>query len=253
MTSIYDKFKLITSLDESLKLVANGLWPPSCSICRRAVSHHQMLCGDCWSELPLLEAPCCRYCGISVQGSTDPICIDCWNTPRPWSHGYAATHYEGISRHITLAFKNRGAEHYAPIIASLILRNHREKFSELDFITEMPLHWRRKLSRGYNQAGLICHHLSKQANIAFQSSVVHRDQYTKKQGKHSDFDARHKNVENVFSIKPACTELIRDKHIGLVDDVFTSGASLTEVSTVLLKSGAREVSVFVFARAGVSD
>ncbi len=167
--------------------------------------------------------------------------------------GHAAALYEGLARYMILSFKNGGKENYAPLLAKLIYQSNPKAFEGLNALTAMPLHWRRLLARGYNQAGMLSWNVSKLSDVPFEPQLIARKRYTKKQGKSANFEKRFQNLENALSVPIKSLKQVEGKRIGIVDDVMTSGASLHYASEALLRAGAKEVRVFVFARAGNKD
>lgn len=236
-----------------MALCADGLWPSCCTFCKDPVDQQHMLCAKCWLEMPLISGDVCKFCGVNVVGSYEPICQSCYDIPRPWSMGFSATYYDGLARHMILSFKNGGKEGYAPLLAKLIYQSNPHAFHELDVLTAMPLHWRRLLSRGYNQAGMLCHNVSKLSAVPFNPRLIMRNRYTQKQGKSADFEKRFHNLSNAIIVPAKMQKSVEGKRIGIIDDVMTSGASLHYTSEALMEAGAKEVRVFVFARAGNSD
>lgn len=251
--TIYGKQVLKTRLETLGQNLMDALWPPCCPLCKIATVSPDQLCTECWDQTPLIIGQSCKYCGVNIDGAINPICLDCIDTPRPWSYGHSATIYGDKSKELVLALKNGGNEGLASIVARLIYLRNPEAFIGLDALTAMPLHWRRLLSRGYNQSGLIGNNLSKLCHIPYAPNLINRNRYTKKQGKHADFEQRFKNIENAFIVPKSSIAMVEGKSIGLIDDVLTSGASLHFATEALLLAGARDVCIFVFARAGVND
>ena len=250
---IYGNSDLKTSLARISARCVDSLWPPCCAYCKNPVDQQHMLCATCWERMPTLSGDSCRFCGTPVVGDYEPLCQSCYEIPRPWTYGHAAAQYDGLARDMILSLKNGGKESYAPILAKLIYQRNPRAFSGLDALTAMPLHWRRLLSRGYNQAGLLCGNLCKIAHIPFEPRLITRKRHTQKQGKHADFEKRFLNLSNALSVPSHSYSKVQDKRIGIIDDVMTSGASLHYATEALLHAGAEEVRVFVFARAGNSD
>ncbi|MEK7802060.1 MAG: phosphoribosyltransferase family protein, partial [Pseudomonadota bacterium] len=108
-------------------------------------------------------------------------------------------------------------------------------------------HWRRLLSRRYNQSAILAHSLSKINNIPTWADALQRNRHTAPQG-HKNARDRHANVKNVFSVSPQYEERIKGKNIVLIDDVLTTGATVEECTHTLLKAGAAKVNVLTIAR-----
>lgn len=116
----------------------------------------------------------------------------------------------------------------------------------IDFLVGVPLHKAKLLQRGYNQADSIAEGLSEALKIPFDTTIVKRIEYTETQTKKSRYE-RFLNVENIFEIKDI--EKIKDKRIGIVDDVLTTGSTIESLGATLLNAGAKEISVITIAAA----
>jgi ComF family protein len=113
-----------------------------------------------------------------------------------------------------------------------------------DLISPVPLHWTRRISRGYNQSALLARQISSISKIKYKKAL-YRNKYTQSQAKLSGSE-RRKNINNAFSV--ADSRLIKDKRILLVDDVFTTGSTLRSAAKELLKANPKSVSILVLAR-----
>ncbi len=226
----------------------NLLWPPTCPICNNPTSAARKLCTDCWADLRILTEPLCEYCGGEVKGHQAMICEDCYEVNRPWQAGRCCASYQGTARKMVLRLKHMRSEDLAQIMAEIAQQHCQSFFREADFIIPVPLHWRKNLKRGFNQAALIAHHLSKLNHIPMREDILKRAQYTKAQTRQSNFEARFENLNHAFALKNP--DAIKGKHILLVDDVFTSGASFQNCCEALVRGKPATLSVFAFARAG---
>jgi ComF family protein len=111
----------------------------------------------------------------------------------------------------------------------------------------VPLSPQRLRERGYNQAGLLAHHLSRTLGVPVQHDGLLRRRHTDRL-MHMDAAEREAHIRRAFAVNPACLKHIRRRHVAVVDDVLTSGATLNEVARTLWQAGAAEVSVWVVAR-----
>jgi ComF family protein len=135
------------------------------------------------------------------------------------------------------------AEELTPLLANKIKKEH--ELSNFNLIIPVPLHRLKERERGYNQSTIIGKILSKELNIEFSENILFRNRYTKTQTKLNK-DERKQNLENAFTCNK---ELAKMKNIIIVDDVFTTGASINTASQALLQVGARSVisATMVFA------
>ena len=116
---------------------------------------------------------------------------------------------------------------------------------EADMMIPVPLHYRRLIARRYNQSAIIAQTLSKSCGVPVNVDALKRIRATATQG-HLKAVERHKNVKAAFKVSPKAD--VKDKTIILIDDVFTTGATVKECTKALLKSGAAKVHVLTLAR-----
>lgn len=166
---------------------------------------------------------------------------------RNWDQGFAVASYDGAARNMVLALKKSGGEKFAPIIASLMQHRFGDALSRLDILTSMPIHWTRRASRGFNQSALIGFYLSKLAGIPMENGICRRARRTKHNKKGAGFDERFSNLEGAFEMTRRA-KIVENMHVGIIDDVLTSGASIENLCHSLRGAGCAEISVFVFAR-----
>ena len=120
-------------------------------------------------------------------------------------------------------------------------------FRDADFLVPVPLHPKKQRKRGYNQAALLAEGMSRTSGIPMNSHLIARNQFTASQTKKGRF-ARWLNVASVFEVPKAQKDLFKEKHIVLVDDVITTGATLEACARPLLDIGAR-ISIATLAKA----
>ena len=153
--------------------------------------------------------------------------------------------YDDFSKQLILAFKHGDQTHLTPILVKFLTLADPEIFKNVDMIAPVPLHWKRRFRRQYNQSALLGKALGKQKNIPFEPLVLKRIKNTESQG-HKHQKQRQLNVKGAFKvIKP---NLIFGKTVLLIDDVMTTGATINECAKVLRRAGAKEVKVLTVYR-----
>lgn len=211
------------------------------------------LCGSCWRDLTFLTDSSCITCGLpfEVTSETEQMCGACLANPPPFSRTKAAVLYDDASKDLVMKFKHGDATHLAPIFAAwLEYANTRSQYnllSHTDLLIPVPLHWTRLMKRHFNQASLLGNALSKRTGISIAHDILNRTKATKSQG-HLSRDDRLKNVSGKFSVSPKKQDIIKGKVITLIDDVYTSGATVTACAKTLKSAGAKEVYVLTLAR-----
>lgn len=227
------------------------LLPYRCLHCKETTSTSHSLCGKCWSQLVFITTPFCEICGIPFDFTpSSSLCATCASTPPPFAKGRSALHYNDLSKALLLQFKHGDALHLTPFLSSLLLPLLYEflPIHTNSVLIPIPLHPIRLFKRQYNQAALLTHSLNKKLKIPYLPFALYRKRSTPSQG-HLSFSQRHQNVKNAFSIKPTSLSLIKGKIIFLIDDVWTSGATLSSATKTLLNAGASSVYTLSVARA----
>tara|TARA_A100000171_G_C2124687_1_gene142801 strand:- start:403 stop:1134 length:732 start_codon:yes stop_codon:yes gene_type:complete len=223
--------------------------PHRCLLCREEVLSAESLCGACWPKLSYISSPQCDCCGFPFdfeveQGS---LCAACIQKKPPFTKARSALFYSEASKTLILRFKHGDGTELAPVFAKWLVRAGRDLISESDFIVPVPLHWSRLLKRRYNQAALLGKALSHLSGIPFLPLGLKRYEKTPSQGVLSARQ-RFKNVKNVFRVSKSYQKKLIGKRVLLVDDVYTSGATVYHASKVLIKAGADAVYVLTVAR-----
>lgn len=210
-----------------------------CLICNNKSNQYQTLCRGCES---LLSHPAyyCNQCGVELQ-TDQPICGTCLISPPQFSQTYFVCAYQPPVDKWVMALKFGQKILFSKLFAELMLPLLKDIENQY-VLMPVPLHKSRLRNRGYNQAYEIAKELAKLSNRALDKSLV-RNKKTEMQAQ-LKFNQRAKNVKNAFGLKEELTH----SHIILVDDVMTSGNTLKECAKILIKAGAKDVKVLVFAK-----
>lgn len=228
------------------EILLDILFPKFCVGCGKEGTY---LCEDCFYLIEILEKQYCPFCQIPkivLDGRTCPLC----RKSKKLTGLFCATSYENfLVKKIIHEYKYSLIKELA-IPLSLLIIIHFYNLGKLknfsDFILiPVPLHKKKLKNRGFNQAEEIAKELSKFLNIPLLSNGLIKTKQTKSQTELQKED-REKNVKGVF----VCTKnsSVRKRKILLVDDIFTTGATMEECARVLKEAGAREVWGVVVAR-----
>ncbi|WP_187969303.1 ComF family protein [Aquibium microcysteis] len=228
---------------------ARILFPPLCGGCRTIVSIPGSLCGACWSELRLIERPWCEILGTPFQydmgdGAVSPAAIA---DPPAFDRARSAVSYTGVARRMAQALKFNDRTDLAPWMAVWMLRAGRELIAEADIVVPVPLHRRRFLWRRFNQSAELGRAVAAAARLRFEPELVTRHRNTRRQVGLARND-RDENVRGAFVVEKKARNVVRDRRILVVDDVFTTGATVSAVARSLRRAGAGGVDVLTFAR-----
>lgn len=185
----------------------------------------------------------CARCGRPLSRSV-PACATCRRAPFPLQQIRAACAFGGSVRKAIHAFKYEGMFAVAEPLATLLVDNWPAWEQAIDLVIPIPLHPERERERGYNQSALLVRHLSRQLGLPRDEDVLWRTRHTTPQVGLS-VEQRRRNVRGAFAADSAG---VAGKHLLLVDDVFTTGATLASAAGALLARGAQSVRGYCLAR-----
>jgi ComF family protein len=152
--------------------------------------------------------------------------------------------YDTASRSPLLAFKHADA---APTLARLMVQAASDLLPDTDIIVPVPLHRRRLLARRFNQSALLAQAMSRETAIEVIPDLLIRRRHTPSQAGLSA-SARRRNVAGAFALRKGMVDRVRNARMLIVDDVFTTGATVGACTAVLLRAGAQSVDVITLAR-----
>ncbi|MFN3937576.1 MAG: double zinc ribbon domain-containing protein [Gemmobacter sp.] len=233
-----------------LQALLRVVFPPQCIACDTLVTEDFGLCPECWRDTPFITGLVCDLCGTPLPGEADgsPVqCDDCLRIARPWLRGRAALVYRDTGRKLVLALKHGDRLDIARPAGGWLARAAGPILTPGMIAAPVPLHWTRLLRRRFNQAALLSSGLARAAGLDHIPDLLIRSRRTASQDGR-DRDGRFRNLSGAISVAPRHRPRIAGRHILLVDDVMTSGATLAAATEALLAAGAADVSVIVLAR-----
>ena len=280
---------LSSLLNRFCQITQEAIFPPKCLVCnafyripeyrRRGISANSgpdeatrplsvrdqaeislaaCLCPCCLAELTTVESPLCICCGIpfkSRQGQ-DHYCGACISSGKKYGIARAPLVYDRIITEVIHCLKYRGKIQLAGPLSELLLLAFLIfwDIDGIDVILPVPLHASRIRLRGFNQAYLLirswpkiaAHYSCDLSHIRIERDVLIRTMPTAPQSE-LDRAQRARNIKNAFDLE--CEETIVGKKILLIDDVYTTGATVNECGRLLLNRGAQKVDVLTLARA----
>lgn len=236
-------------LSYSLRALLDFFLPRFCLFCHAPLSLEveHLICPDCWKELPLITTPYCSCCGAPFKGAVGPehLCQACTIKPPPFDRARAAARYEGSIRDAIHRLKYQRqllqAEHLRQV---LTVSEAASVVQDADLMLPVPLHPRRLRRRGFNQALLLGQAFPA---IPLRTDVLLRQRWTVPQVNLSPQE-RQANVKGAFAV--AKPDVIIGRSVLLLDDVYTTGATVKECTLALRRAGAHTVTVLTVARVG---
>lgn len=223
--------------------------PPQCLACRTRVSEAGGLCASCWSQLQLIEQPVCRRLGtpMAYEEGPDSLSAEAIADPPKFDRCRSVAVFDDIARRLVHGLKYRDELELAAWIGRWMARAGAELLADADLIAPVPLHRRRLWGRRYNQAALLGAELSRAGAVPMVGDALVRPRATRQQVGLSTRD-RARNVRGAFRVTQSGERLVHDRRVLVVDDVFTTGATLNASARALLQAGAASVDALVFAR-----
>jgi ComF family protein len=233
-----------------LRALASLFYPPACSVCATSVGHQDYLCAECERKLPRITPPFCATCSEPFSGAISDTfnCANCAQRTLYFESAVAIYRSRGVIRHLVHQLKYNNQLHLRHPVANWVndaLDDDRLRGHDFDLLVPVPLHPARKRHRGFNQAEELARLVSKRRGIACRA-VLQRTRYTTTQ---TQFDRaeRMENLHNAFRLRKK--EDVRGLRVLLIDDILTTGATLSECARVLRRAGASMVYAATAARA----
>jgi ComF family protein len=227
--------------------IGRGIYPPLCLSCS-GETDTAGLCADCWRDTKFITGHACNCCGTPLLGDPDDVpCDDCLRQPQAWSHGRAVAVYSGGARRIALALKHGDRLDMGPTIGRWMVVAGHDILQHVDIIAPVPLHWTRLLKRRYNQAVELSRHIAVASDNHHVPDLLTRFKPTSMQQDMTRAE-RFENQREALKVTDRFVNLVQGKRILLVDDVMTTGATLSACAEACISAGAANVNVLVFAR-----
>src|SRR5437016_3369943 len=233
-----------------LHAIVSLLYPPVCTVCATVIGPGEYLCRGCEEKATRIVAPFCARCSEPFEGAIigQFTCANCAHRTIHFDVAVAAYRSRGIVREIIHDFKYGRQIYLRHLVAPWLcaaLDDERLRGRRLDVIVPVPLHPTRQRERGFNQASLLAKLLSTEISVP-SKPLLERIRYTTTQTA-LDRAERIENLHNAFRLRK--TANVRDLRVLLIDDVLTTGSTLSECARVLKRAGAISVHAVTAARA----
>jgi ComF family protein len=233
-----------------LDALVSLLYPPVCTICGANIRAGEHLCDQCEAKAVRIVAPFCQKCTEPFEGAIIGAftCANCAHRTIHFDTAVAAYRGCGIVREVIHNFKYRRQIYLRHLVARWLraaLDDERLRGRRFDVIVPVPLHLTRQRERGFNQASLLAELLSAEISVP-PKPLLERIRYTTTQTA-LDRAERMENLHNAFRLRKSAN--VRDFSVLLVDDVLTTGSTLSECARVLKRAGAISVHAATAARA----
>ena len=230
-------------------------FPPVCTGCGEKLRENEsFFCSVCHDAFDSIPPPICPLCGAPLGNHVLETrkCPECPSGEVHFDSARSAFLYRGAIAEGVKAFKFRSRIELSELFARILYYQIRKKMSgkKFDVIVPVPLHFRRYMQRGYNQAGEIARIISRETYIDHFPDAIKRVRATKAQsGLHHD--DRRENVKDAFSPSPG--DRLKNKKVLLIDDVYTTGSTINACAGAIKKGGAESVTALTICRALTLD
>lgn len=224
-------------------IVLKTFFPRHCLLCKLTAQNDQMICDDCYQTLPRTKTRC-NTCGNKTLMPTK-ACDTCTNSPPAFDRTHILFDYEKPISSLITTYKFHETISLSQFFANEWISFFTQHKNNLpDILIPTPLHSQRLKERGFNQALEIAKPLAKHFHIPIDTTSCIRTKNTVAQAQLS-LEKRQRNIKHAFTVQKRITA----HHVGILDDVLTTGNTLQELSTVLKKQGVETISLFCCARA----
>jgi ComF family protein len=233
----------------SASRVVRTVLPPNCLACGAPISSEGALCPSCWNGLRLIERPSCDRLAIpfSFDLGAGALSAEAISNPPPFERLRAVALFDGTARQLVHALKYRDHLELVRWMGEWMARAGGDVIADADVIVPVPLHWRRLWRRRFNQSAALAAAIAKQARKPVSLTAMRRVRPTRNQVGLGE-KARSDNVRGAFRVEAAGRPEIAGRRVLVVDDVYTTGATIKAVTRAVRRAGASSVDALVFAR-----
>ncbi len=237
--------------------LADLIYPRICPVCREIVrpdfslktdrrrlppglGMEKLICPHCYNRVPFVTEPICMKCGTHISDGTAEYCRRCKGAPRDFVRNLALMDYSSqVAGQMMWDFKYNNKREYADFLALELGRHFGRRIMEwkCDVIVPVPVHPARKRERGYNQTAVLAKRLGALLELPVDEKALLRTQKTLPQKK-LDVHARYQNLKNAFEAGRTAPHY---RNILLLDDIYTTGATMQICSRELTRAGVRRV------------
>lgn len=238
--------RLSSVLQDMFETAVVFLYPARCRVCEEflGVTSMPYICAHCWRDMQFLEPPWCDICGTP---GVDGLCDACAISPPRYGKLRSIAFYHTTLQQAIHLFKFKKKKVFAHHLIQLINAHIPSDCSlaAYDFVLPIPIHKKRLRERGFNQATLLADGIAKVAGVPVLTDALVRKRHTVAQSS-LDSTARQQNIVGAFEVRNP--DIISGKRLLVIDDVFTTGATIREAVSELWAADPAEIDVLTLAR-----
>lgn len=231
-------------------VVLDALYPPSCLLCGAETHKAGLICSGCFVRVTPVSAPFCKKCGTPQPSAaylnSQGACAVCERHPPMWSQARAAFVYDKAIRELILQLKYADRQENASFLGEHMARAGQGFIHLESIITPVPAHKRRLRQRRYNQAALLAQVIARKRAAHYVPDMLERTRATTRLSGFSRRE-RYEEMKEAIKVRPHMLRRVAGRHIVLVDDLLTTGATASVSAQALLENGAASVCLLVAA------
>ena len=231
-----------------LRYAADLMLPPVCLSCHEPLACHAALCSHCWQQIDFIREPLCDRLGLPLPYGGGEVTLSSAALRRTPDYGRARAiaRFDGVMRDLIHKLKYSDRHEMLDLFAPMLRGAGHELLAAADCLVPVPLHPLRLWQRRFNQAALLAGRLGKATGLPVEHTALRRVKRTASQVSLS-WSERRSNMEAAFAVAAGQEDRISGRHVLLIDDVITTGATVEACARVLKEAGAREVDVLALA------
>ena len=240
---------LQSGVKSGVRKLGDLFMPPVCLACDRRVDEQGVVCPRCWSQIRFVEKPYCAVMGtpFSYDLGEGALSAQAIANPPPFDKARSVILYDEVARRLVQGLKFSDRLELAPWMARWMVRASDGILLDKAIVVPVPLHRWRLFGRRFNQSAELARHICLQQNLRYAPELLKRIRATTQQvglGRRE----RDKNVRGAFRVPKDRVIDVKGRHIVLIDDVFTTGATLEACARALRRRGAAQIDCLTFAR-----
>lgn len=230
--------------------LGDSIVPPLCLSCREPLTAHDALCAACWNGVHFIRPPVCERLGTPLPYDVGPGAISAAASANPpvYERARAVAHYSGLMRKLVQDLKFRDRDDLLGLLSGWLAEAGRELLADAELVVPIPLSRLRLLERRFNQSARLGQAVARRCHIPFDALSLVRTRNTRPQVGLSRAQ-RLENVQGAFAVPAGRHRRIEGRRIVLVDDVVTTGTTVSAAARALYSAGAERVDVLALALA----
>jgi len=228
--------------------IADTIVPPACLLCRQRLGSYDALCAGCWSQVNFIRPPLCSRLGIPMPFDPGGMIVSgaALKDPPIYDRARAVARFDSVMRHLIHSFKYGGRHDARRLFGRWLQEAGAELLHDADIIIPVPLHRWRLIHRRFNQAAMLALEVSRACGIPCALNMLERSRATRSQVGLTQPE-RRRNLSGAFQVSARGREGERGRNVVLMDDVITTGSTVSACARVLKRAGAARVDVLALA------